>query len=205
MTDGKKLRLIFRGRQLRNSDIIASVGIQNNDFLHCALSPAESPPRQDAVTIPVRDIPDASQPNVLGFDSLRAQGFSEEDVGSLRSIFSLEISSLVEATPQLEGESDEEMRRRIETAWIQSHIRRLGSAAQRTSLTTSLGRDLEGSYADIILGFALGFVLGFVMMFWVGDNSISHGRRLGIMLGVSANVAWSFVHHSHAQDRSPIP
>ena len=51
--------------------------------------------------------------------------FQNDCIISFVSIFSLEIQDLAERSPRREGESNAQRRRRIEQAWVQTHLRRL--------------------------------------------------------------------------------
>ena len=152
--------------------------IENNDFINVAISKKQ---HHHTVRVEEDEIDEAS-----GFSLLRRHGFDDDDIGTLRSLFSLEIQNMVNSTERFENETDSEHRRRIEDAWVRSNIRHFTSsgAGERGRVDTN---------TDFLIGFALGFVLGFVMMFWIADGSSTRSRRTGILVGVAANVGWGLL------------
>jgi hypothetical protein len=60
-------------------------------------------------------------------------------------------------------------------------------AAFRTT-TTTLGSD-----RDFMWGFLLGFFVGFVMLIWVWMPTIPHKQKLGILTGISFQLALNVV------------
>ena len=94
--------------------------IENNDFINVAISKKQ---HHHTVRVEEDEIDEAS-----GFSLLRRHGFDDDDIGTLRSLFSLEIQNMVNSTERFENETDSEHRRRIEDAWVRSNIRHFTSS-----------------------------------------------------------------------------
>eukprot|EP00938_MAST-03A_sp_MAST-3A-sp1_P001297 g1297.t1 len=158
---------------MKDSEFIST--IEDNDFINIAISKKQ----HHAIRL--------EEDENEGFSILRRHGFDEDDIGTLRSLFSLEIQNMVNSTDRLEDETESEHRRRIEDAWVRNNIRHF------TSSGAGGERGRVDSNTDFLIGFALGFVLGFVMMFWIADGSSTRSRRTGILVGVAANVGWGLL------------
>lgn len=182
-----RVRLIYKGKLLANDQVVSTV-VGDDDVVHYVLSP---------VIENVGDLedPESGRTGARGFDSLRDHGFSDDDIGALRSLFSLEIHNLVERTPRRPGESDVVRRRRIEDVWVQQHLRRFVETAE-TFGSSERGTSSIGANTDFFVGVMLGYFLGFLMMFWVGDSGISSRRRNGIIVGVGIHIFWTLSHPS---------
>ena len=135
---------------MKDSESIST--IEDNDFINIAIS------KKQQVEV-------GGRKNESIFNTSR-HGFDEDDIGTLRSLFSLEIQNMVNSTERLEDETESEHRRRIEDAWVRNNIRHF------TSSGAGGERGRVDSNTDFLIGFALGFVLGFVMMFWIADEFV---------------------------------
>jgi hypothetical protein len=61
-------------------------------------------------------------------------------------------------------------------------------SAQDTLFRTSIGTD-----RDFMWGFLLGFFVGFLMLVWVWMPSVPHKQKLGILTGISLQLAFSLL------------
>mmetsp|Transcript_8829 Transcript_8829/g.13555 ORF Transcript_8829/g.13555 Transcript_8829/m.13555 type:complete len:130 (+) Transcript_8829:1384-1773(+) len=69
----------------------------------------------------------------------------------------------------------------------------LSSASENFSTRTTVGTD-----RDFLWGFLLGFFVGFLMLVWVWMPTVPHKQKLGILTGISVQLALS-VFHSNDQ------
>ena len=54
-------------------------------------------------------------------------------------------------------------------------------------------RGTVGSDRDFMWGFLLGFFVGFLMLVWVWMPSVPHKQKLGILTGISLQLALSLL------------
>jgi len=71
------------------------------------------------------------------------------------------------------------------------------AAAMRMSSPTAVGSD-----KDFLWGFFLGFFVGFVMLFWVWMPTVPHKQKLGILTGISFQMALSMLRSSEKSESS---
>jgi hypothetical protein len=64
-------------------------------------------------------------------------------------------------------------------------------AASRINSPTAIGSD-----KDFLWGFFLGFFVGFVMLFWVWMPTVPHKQKLGILTGISFQMALGMLRSS---------
>jgi hypothetical protein len=63
----------------------------------------------------------------------------------------------------------------------------------RTAAQESLFRASVGTDRDFLWGFLLGFFVGFLMLVWVWMPSVPHKQKLGILTGISLQLALSLL------------
>ena len=57
-----------------------------------------------------------------------------------------------------------------------------------------------GTEKDFVWGFILGFFVGFIMLFWVWMPSVPHKQKIGIILGISAQLGLNLVRKGGRDD-----
>lgn len=57
-----------------------------------------------------------------------------------------------------------------------------------------------GTEKDLVWGFMLGFFVGFIMLFWVWMPSVPHRQKIGIILGISAQLGLNLLRKSGRGD-----
>mmetsp|Transcript_23062 Transcript_23062/g.32198 ORF Transcript_23062/g.32198 Transcript_23062/m.32198 type:complete len:357 (-) Transcript_23062:146-1216(-) len=148
----------------------------------------------------------------LGFDRLRGSGLSRHEITAIRTYFSRSVERYMEQHPEEIDERDDLSQRRslYEDAWMQvqgptSEFRlnlnqsagplfhHLSSASENFNMRTTIGTD-----RDFLWGFLLGFFVGFLMLVWVWMPTVPHKQKLGILTGISVQLALS-VFHSNDQ------
>lgn len=67
------------------------------------------------------------------------------------------------------------------------------AALLRFSAQESLFRTSIGTDRDFMWGFLLGFFVGFLMLVWVWMPSVPHKQKLGILTGISLQLALSLL------------
>jgi len=156
----------------------------------------------------------------LGFDRLRNAGMSRGEITAIRSYFSRHVDRFVQTRPELaaeaaaaaaSGETDRRRRRLLhEDAWMttqgptsefrfnlnqninQSPLLRLSAGAGSPSLRPGT----VGSDRDFLWGFLLGFLVGFLMLVYVWVPTVPHKQKLGILAGISFQLALNFLKDS---------
>ena len=178
----------------------------------------------DALPI-VDDIPPDQR---RGLDTLRNYNLSQEEVMALRSYFAESINAYGATQRRIEGEEDNDRRYRIEEEWMarqgetSEYAVNVGPVIRRNG--GSLGMEEEGRHRtdrfragyhgspmpqgdsrDFTWGFILGFCLGIVMLFmlFIPDNSMSYQYRMGILVGVCCQLAWSIMARSLISEGNP--
>lgn len=163
------------------------------------------------------DEEDAENPRErLGFDRLRSAGMSRHEITAIRSYFSRSVDRYVEQhSPSIPDTETDLSRRRLlqEDAWMQaqgpaSEFRlnlnqsnplfwrsSVGGAGPQTSLfPTRIGTD-----RDFLWGFLLGFFVGFLMLVWVWMPTVPHKQKLGILTGISLQLALTLLKNSEEE------
>ena len=147
----------------------------------------------------------------LGFDRLRTTGLSRSEITAIRSYFSRNVDRFIQAHPEIaaeaaSGEVDNRRRRLLhEDAWMQAQgptsefrfnlnqnnpFMRLNTEAPLFRATT------VGTDRDFLWGFLLGFFVGFLMLVWVWMPTVPHKQKLGILTGISFQLAMNFLKDS---------
>ena len=67
------------------------------------------------------------------------------------------------------------------------------AALLRFSTQDTVFRSAVGSDRDFMWGFLLGFFVGFLMLVWVWMPSVPHKQKLGILTGISLQLALSLL------------
>jgi DUF2407 C-terminal domain/DUF2407 ubiquitin-like domain len=144
----------------------------------------------------------------LGFDRLRSTGLSRGEISAIRTYFSRSVDRFVQAHPEIaaesaSGETDSRRRRLLhEDAWMQaqgptSEFRfnlNQNNPFLRLSAETPLFRATTvGTDRDFLWGFLLGFFVGFLMLVWVWMPTVPHKQKLGILTGISFQLAMNFL------------
>lgn len=93
---------------------------------------------------------------------------------------------LVNSTDDSNGDDDDEMFSGAFTssgAFVHSNI------GSRDAFRPYAGPlPSAGTEKDFVWGFLLGFFVGFIMLFWVWMPSVPHRQKIGIILGISAQL-----------------
>lgn len=150
----------------------------------------------------------------LGFDRLRANGLSRDEIGAIRLYFSANVDRFAEERGITVVNEDRRARLRLEDAWMETQGRRSefrlnlnsnnalymaaatngsGVFMDDATMTTRRGLHVVGTDRDFLWGFFLGFFVGYVMLFWVWLPTVPHKQKLGILTGISLNVVKNMV------------
>jgi len=145
----------------------------------------------------------------LGFDRLRTTGLSRSEITAIRSYFSRNVDRFIQAHPEIAAESasgeNDSRRRRLmhEDAWMQAqgptsefrfNLNQNNPFTMRLSNETPFFRATTvGTDRDFLWGFLLGFFVGFLMLVWVWMPTVPHKQKLGILTGISFQLALNFL------------
>lgn len=149
----------------------------------------------------------------LGFDRLRTSGLSRAEVTAIRAYFSRHVDRFLLARPEVaaeaaNGETDGRRRRLLhEDAWMQTQGPtsefRFNLNQNNPLLRLSAGSSVAfrpgtvGTDRDFLWGFLLGFFVGFLMLVYVWVPTVPHKQKLGILAGISFQLALNFLKDSN--------
>lgn len=152
-----------------------------------------------------------------GFDRLRdTVGLRRSEVAAIRAYFSRSVDRWIRQNPEAAeqaaaGETDLVRRRLLqEDAWMESQgpasefrLNLDSTAAALSASMTGDGRSSDvnlwrsggmsasvGTDRDFMWGFMLGFFVGFLMLLWVWMPTVPHKQKLGILTGISLQLAF---------------
>lgn len=124
---------------------------------------------------------------IKGFDRLREVGFSEDEISHFRREF---YSSRPEIRSQiLAGTLSEEEVQQLEEQWLNEESRNQISDTNEENEAVSL----EGNNFHFAFGMIIGFLLGFISLIWMLDKSFQRKIKLGVLIGLGLNLAFTFV------------
>mmetsp|Transcript_25062 Transcript_25062/g.37030 ORF Transcript_25062/g.37030 Transcript_25062/m.37030 type:complete len:291 (-) Transcript_25062:1994-2866(-) len=140
----------------------------------------------------------------LGFDRLRASGLSRHEITAIRSYFSRQVDRYVQANPNTSQDEPDALRRRLlqEDAWMTDqgptsefrlNLNQNTTPSMLWRQDTLSFRSSIGTDRDFLWGFLLGFFVGFLMLVWVWMPSVPHKQKLGILTGISLQLALSLL------------
>jgi hypothetical protein len=128
-----------------------------------------------------------------GFDRLRESGFTEEDIGNIRTQF-----HRLHGT-SFEGTNTEETRT-LEEQWMENTNDTLPDGSKLYDdkavivYNTPLSIALQGTYGEMFLGLTLGFFMGILCLFWFRESIFSRRHQMGIVAGILINVSFGILH-----------
>lgn len=145
----------------------------------------------------------------LGFDRLRATGLRRSQITALRTYFSPQVDRWIRQHPDQVAaiaETDAMRRRwREEDLWMQAQgpasefrlnlagtVMNNGLLLSRSELRSGMSTTV-GTDRDFLWGFLLGFFVGFLMLVWVWMPTVPHKQKLGILTGISFQLALSML------------
>jgi len=147
----------------------------------------------------------------IGFDRLRSTGLSRSEIAAIRSYFSRNVDRFIQAHPDIasesaNGETDPRRRRLLhEDAWMQAqgptsefrfNLNQNNPFLRMSSETPLFRATTVGTDRDFLWGFLLGFFVGFLMLVWVWMPTVPHKQKLGILAGISFQLAMNFLKSS---------
>ncbi|KAL3916533.1 MAG: hypothetical protein SGILL_005135 [Bacillariaceae sp.] len=154
-----------------------------------------------------------------GFDRLRASGLSRQEITAIRTYFNRHVDRHVQLHASTDHQSEMDLTRRrllFEEDWMSlqgptsefrlnlsnNTLLRFASASSTSNeggvggnWRTSLGTD-----RDFMWGFMLGFFVGFVMLVWVWMPTIPHKQKIGILTGISFQLALNVMRQDNNED-----
>lgn len=163
----KRLKLIYNGRVLNEYFNFATdlkLSTEGNEtprvYIHCVIGEELT---RDQLTkenqLDNRQITRTTNPEVIGFDRLLQQGFTQEDVNDLRAQFE-QIYNLDQPTSQINDLEEEENRqnyiRQLEERWIELTVNPNGTNAASAGSGTRGGGGAAASNAATAAGAGTG-------------------------------------------------
>lgn len=216
----KRLRLIYNGRVLNEKtdfkkEVLKPQLNLDQIYIHCVIGD-ELTKEQLAQENQLDNRPQevSTNPEVIGFDRLLQQGFSQDDITDLRRQFLLiygtdsNASTGGDIADVEEDEHRQNRLRQLEERWIESTSNNEAAANEQTPLTQdgdqaqaattpSQPMDLDESRVneDLLLGFCVGVFLGIVaVVFLLADDSVFNKRqKMSIIAGLFINFSLAIV------------
>ena len=217
----KRLRLIYNGRVLNEKtdfkkEVLKPQLNLDQIYIHCVIGDEltrEQLAQENQLDNKPQEV--STNPEVIGFDRLLQQGFSQDDVTDLRRQFLLiygsdNTSSGGDIADVEEDEHRQNRLRQLEERWIEStsNNEAAGTANEQTPLTQdgdqaqaattpSQPMDLDESRVneDLLLGFCVGVFLGIIsVVFLLADYSVFNKRqKMSIIAGLFINFSLAIV------------
>ena len=217
----KRLRLIYNGRVLNEKtdfkkEVLKPQLNLDQIYIHCVIGDEltrEQLAQENQLDNKPQEV--STNPEVIGFDRLLQQGFSQDDVTDLRRQFLLiygsdNTSSGGDIADVEEDEHRQNRLRQLEERWIEStsNNEAAGTANEQTPLTQdgdqaqaattpSQPMDLGESRVneDLLLGFCVGVFLGIIsVVFLLADDSVFNKRqKMSIIAGLFINFSLAIV------------
>lgn len=227
----RRLRLIYNGRvlneltnfksdvfepKLRQMRALGDSGETLVIYIHCLVGD-ELTPEQLAKERELDNKPQevSTEPQVVGFDRLFLQGFSQEDVNDLRHQFHLiYLPGVLENTRNSdvndleEEEGRQELIRQLEERWIESTVNNQHPSALEpeddangvivpVSAAAGASAELEEANRNehLLIGILIGFFLGVLaVIFLLMDDSMFNGRhKMSIVGGIFLNFCFAIM------------
>lgn len=146
----------------------------------------------------------------MGFDRLRSSGLSRQEITAIRAYFSRHVDRYAQQNTNNHTDEPDLRRRRLllEDDWVAlqgpaSEFRQNLNQNTLLRFSTSTGNVRAtslGSDRDFMWGFMLGFFVGFVMLIWVWMPTIPHKQKLGILTGISFQIALNVVQEENQDE-----
>ncbi|EGV62367.1 hypothetical protein PSN45_001101 [Yamadazyma tenuis] len=216
----KRLKLIYNGRVLNEhfdfkGDLISKFSESSlRIYVHCVIGEdlTKEQLRQESL-LDNQEIKRTTQPEIIGFDRLLQQGFSQQDVDDLRAQFE-RIYNINQTNSQINDLEEEEQRqeylRQLEERWINSTVNADGTStrpAPEAAGTEQVTADAPANHTiattdvddtqneDLLIGLLVGVFLGVIgVLFVVADDSVFDKRqRMAIIVGMFINISLAII------------
>lgn len=222
------IRLICKGRLLApDTAPLHEFAVKNNDVLHAVLANAENARRRRRGQVVGRggrvtranngedssggESDDEEQARERrGFDRLRSSGLSRQEITAIRAYFNRHVDRHVLSHPS-DHQDEPDLRRRrllVEEDWMSlqgptSEFRlnlNQNTLLRFASMDTTRASSTLGTDRDFMWGFLLGFFVGFVMLVWVWMPTVPHKQKIGILTGISFQLALNVLHQEQEDE-----
>ncbi|KAL6454386.1 DSC3 DSC E3 ubiquitin ligase complex subunit 3 [Candida maltosa Xu316] len=212
----KRLRLIYNGRVLNEktdfkNEVLKTRNEADQIYIHCVIG-EELTPEQLAQENQLDNRPQqkSTNPEVIGFDRLLQQGFSQDDIVDLRrqfySIYGGGGGPGGDIADVEEDENRQNRLRQLEERWIESTSNtgateraapatQDGDQLQAEAPSPSLEADESRVNEDLLLGFCIGIFLGVVAgVFLLVDETVFNKRqKMSILAGIAINFSLAII------------
>lgn len=202
-TEGRRLKFIRSGAMLNShSDLSNELNryfIQqrpqadgNKFYIHCIVSTE----RLSADQLANEDALDDTSPSsegtttqAIGFDRLRAVGFTDQEIDLLRQQFRSAYGDLEEEMTQ----SHDRDIRQLEEQWMESDVNREGGTFQDTQFNSVPIANYKHN-RDLLIGICIGFCLGVFGLLLMRMNGLFNKRqKMSVFAGIIVNIMFNLV------------
>lgn len=127
----------------------------------------------------------------VGFDRLRAVGFTDEEIELLRQQFRATYGDL-ETEPTRDGSNNDI--RQLEEQWMESGTERPDEAVYEDERFNAMPTANFGHNRDLLVGICVGFCLGlFGLLLMKIEGLFSKRQKMAIVVGIIVNVIFNAV------------
>lgn len=202
-TEGRRLKFIRGGAMLNShSDISNELNryfIQqqpqadgNRFYIHCIVSTEQLSAEQLANEDALDEISPSSEgttTQAIGFDRLRAVGFTDQEIDLLRQQFRSAYGDLEEEMSQTQNRDI----RQLEEQWMESDVNRDGGATHDTQFNSVPIANYKHN-RDLLIGICVGFCLGVFGLLLMRMNGLFNKRqKMSIFAGIILNIMFNLV------------
>ncbi|CAH6718234.1 DSC E3 ubiquitin ligase complex subunit 3 [[Candida] jaroonii] len=208
----KRLKLIYNGRVINDKFKFTDLKFTDHKcYIHCVIGETLTIKQlNEENELDNEEIKQTTQPQVIGFDRLLQQGFSQQDIDQLRSQFE-NIHNIDRSSDQPINDLEEEEQRQnyirqLEERWIESTVNPSGGTTTRATAEDEQNGETvthnvpsaeleENHNKDLLIGLMIGVFLGIVAgLFVICDDSIFNKRqKMAITAGIFVNFSMAIV------------
>lgn len=224
----RRLKLIYNGRVLNEffdfkHELISKFTPENDKiYIHCVIGETLSRTQLSKENeLDNQQVTRSTQPEVIGFDRLLQQGFSQQDIDDLRAQFE-QIYNITSSNNSAINDLEEEEQRRnyvrqLEERWINLTVTQGANTTANTSTSTNANNtsatpanendteepnpvppqaELDGYHnEDLLIGLLIGVFLGVVsIIFILADDTVFNKRqKMAVIAGLFINFSIAIV------------
>ena len=176
---------------IRQSQSAAAEGSSSPFYIHCIVGTE----RLDRAQLDNEDALDDAGPSregtttqAIGFDRLRAVGFTDEEIELLRQQFRATYGDL-ENEPSRGGDI-----RQLEEQWMESGTERPGGAVAEDERFNAMPTANFRHNRDLLVGISVGFFLGlFGLLLMKCEGLFSKRQKMALVAGIMVNILFNAV------------
>lgn len=188
--ENKNIRLIFKGKQLQDNEIVHKSNIKVGDFIHAFISEkVEKPLTPLSNTTNISNFENSRSNNIRGFERMREFGISEQEIILQRFKYHTHFSLIdkeenLEAT-NLANREDEWYAMNLEQ--ITNNIPHVKKWFRNYNFYEEIQKELllNYNYFEMFIASIIGFFIFFLSIFFIFcKKNLNSGAQEGLMIGI---------------------